>query len=160
MTRRRTRPCRMPAANYRKLCPIVGALLISLGGCNPAQNLAFEETFERVYTIEPTTNITIHNGDGAVLVYGSNTSEMQVHAIKRAYLRSRLTQIAIDVSAKPGSVSITPNFLLNPGGVCLIGPGPSTTPSCFLQRLIYRNCAWLRARLSWTECADQACMPR
>ena len=100
----------MPAANYRKLCPIVGALLISLGGCNPAQNLALEETFERVYTIEPTTNVTIHNGDGAVLVYGSNTSEMQVHAIKRAYLRSRLTQIAIDVSTKPGSVSITTKF--------------------------------------------------
>src|SRR5438093_9243237 len=32
---------------------------------------------------------------------------MQVHAIKRAYRRSRLTQIAIDVSRKPGSVSIT-----------------------------------------------------
>src|SRR5258708_14874026 len=35
---------------------------------------------------------------------------MQVHAIKRAYRRSRLTQIAIDVSTKPGSVSITTKF--------------------------------------------------
>jgi hypothetical protein len=69
-----------------------------------------EETFERLYTIDPNANITIQNGDGAVRVYGSNTSEMQVHAIKRAYRRSRLTQIAIDVSTKPGSVSITTKF--------------------------------------------------
>jgi hypothetical protein len=101
---------RMSAANYRKLCPIVGALLISLGGCNPAQNLALEETFERVYTIEPTTNVTIQNGDGAVLVYGSNVNEMQVHAVKKAYRRERLKQIAIDVSVKPGSVSIATKF--------------------------------------------------
>ena len=100
----------MSAANYRKLCPIVGALLISLGGCNPAQKLALEETFERVYTIEPTTNVTIHNGDGAALVYGSNINEMQVRAVKKAYSRMRLTQIATDVSVKPGSVSITTKF--------------------------------------------------
>ncbi len=67
----------MPAANYRKLCPIVGALLISLAWLLPRTATSrYEETFERVYTIEPTTNITIHNGDGAVLVYGGNTNEI------------------------------------------------------------------------------------
>src|SRR5947208_16482693 len=35
---------------------------------------------------------------------------MQVHAIKRAYRRSRLTQIAINVSTKPGAVSIDTKF--------------------------------------------------
>jgi hypothetical protein len=69
-----------------------------------------EETFERLYAIEPNANITIQNGDGAVLVYGSNTSEMQVHAVKRAYQHARLKQIAIDVSTRPGSVSITTKF--------------------------------------------------
>jgi hypothetical protein len=100
----------MPAANCRKLCPIVGALLISLGGCNTAQNRVLEETFERLYTIEPNVNVTIQNGDGAVLVYGSNVNEMRVHAVKKAYRRARLTQIAIDVFAKPGSISITTKF--------------------------------------------------
>src|SRR5437762_10180740 len=35
---------------------------------------------------------------------------MQVHAVKKAYSHARLTQIAIDVSITPGSVSITTQF--------------------------------------------------
>jgi hypothetical protein len=85
-------------------------MLLSLAGCGSGNDRLLEESFEQLYTIEPSANITIQNGDGAVLVYGSNTSEMQVHAIKRAYRRSRLTQIAVDVSTKPGSVSITTKF--------------------------------------------------
>jgi hypothetical protein len=94
----------------RNVRQIVAVLLLSLAGCGADSDPVVEETFERLYTIEPNANITIQNGDGAVLVYGSNTSEMQVHAVKRAYRRSRLTQIAIDVSTKPGSVSITTKF--------------------------------------------------
>ncbi len=105
-----TTRARMPAANCRRLCLIVGALLISLDACSTAKNRVVEETFERLYTIEPSANITIQNGDGAVLVYGSNVNEMRVHAVKKAYRRERLTQIAIDVSTKPGSVSITTKF--------------------------------------------------
>ena len=100
----------LSTANCQKLCPIVGAVLILLGGCNTAQNRVLEETFERLYTIEPSVDVTIQNGDGAVLVYGSNVNEMRVHAVKKAYRRARLTQIAIDVSAKPGSISITTKF--------------------------------------------------
>jgi hypothetical protein len=93
-----------------KFGPIVVTLLLSLVGCGSESDRVLEETFEHLYTIEPNANITIQNGDGAVLVYGSNTNEMRVRAIKRAYRRSRLTQIAIDVSTKPGSVSITTKF--------------------------------------------------
>jgi hypothetical protein len=83
---------------------------LSLAGCDSDSDRVLEETFEQLYTVDPNANITIQNGDGAVLVYGSNTREMQVHAVKKAYRRSRLTQIAIDVSTKPGSVSITTKF--------------------------------------------------
>jgi hypothetical protein len=101
---------RFLAGNRRKLSPIVGALLVSLGGCNTADDRVIEETFERLYTIEPRTDITIQNGDGAVFVYGSNVNEMRVQAVKKAYQRARLTQIAIDVSVKPGSISISTKF--------------------------------------------------
>jgi hypothetical protein len=100
----------MAATNYQKLCAISATLLISLGGCGRADDRVIEETFEHLYTIEPGTNITIQNGDGAVLVYGSNVNEMQVHAVKKAYSHARLTQIGIDVSIKPGSVSIITKF--------------------------------------------------
>ncbi len=66
--------------------------------------------FEQIYTIEPSANVTVINGDGAVFVYGSNTNEMRVQAIKRAYTRERLKQIAVDVSIQPGSVSINTKF--------------------------------------------------
>ena len=81
-----------------------------LAGCGSAADRALEETFEQTYTIEPTANITVINGDGAVLVYGSNTNEIQVRAVKRAYSRERLKQIAINVSVQPGSISINTKF--------------------------------------------------
>jgi hypothetical protein len=102
------RPVR--ADNCRKLCPILVALLISLSACNTPNDRVFEEAFDQVDTIAPDTAVTIQNGEGAVLVYGSETTEMRVHAIKKAYSRSRLAQIAIDVSVKAGSVSITTKF--------------------------------------------------
>jgi len=89
---------------------IVAIVLLSLVGCGSEGDRVSEETFERLYIVEPNANITIQNGDGAVMVYGSNTNEMRVHAVKRAYRRSRLTQIAINVSTKPGYVSITTKF--------------------------------------------------
>jgi hypothetical protein len=85
-------------------------LALSLSGCDSANDRLLEESFEQLYAVEPNANITIQNGDGAVSVYGSNVNEMRVHAVKRAYQRTRLKQIAIDVSTKPGSVSITTKF--------------------------------------------------
>ena len=90
--------------------PIAAAVLLSFAGCGSENDRVLEETFERLYTIEPSVNITVQNGDGAILVYGSNANEMRVHAVKRAYSHERLTQIAIDVSTRPGSVSITTKF--------------------------------------------------
>jgi hypothetical protein len=101
---------RKPFTNQRKLCRILGPLLILLNGCNPAPNRVFEESFERLYAVEPNTNITIQNGDGSVLLYGSSLNEVRVHAVKKAYRRARLAQIAIDISATPEAVSITTKF--------------------------------------------------
>jgi hypothetical protein len=69
-----------------------------------------EETFEQFYTIDPTADVSIKNGDGIVRVYGSAANDMRVQAIKRAYTRERLGQIAVDVSVQPGSVSIETHF--------------------------------------------------
>ena len=79
-------------------------------GCGSAAHCTLEETFEQIYTIEPTANVTVINGDGAVFIHGSNTNEMRVQAIKRAYTRERLKQIAVNVSIQPGSISINTKF--------------------------------------------------
>jgi hypothetical protein len=101
---------RSPAINYHGVRLLLAALLSALAGCGSAAHRTLEETFEQIYTIEPTANITVINGDGAVFVYGSNTDEMRVQAIKRAYTRERLKQIAVNVSIQPESVSINTKF--------------------------------------------------
>jgi hypothetical protein len=63
-----------------------------------------EETFEQFHAIEPTADISIKNGDGVVRVYGSRANDMRVQAIKRAYT------IVVNVSVRPGSVSIETSF--------------------------------------------------
>jgi hypothetical protein len=54
---------------------LLAALLSAHAGCGSAAHRTLEETFEQTYTIEPTANITVISGDGAVFVYGSNTNE-------------------------------------------------------------------------------------
>jgi len=78
-----------------------------LSACGSANNRVLEEVSEKVYTVEPNANISVHNYDGAVLVYGSNVNEVRVRSLKKAYSHERLDQIGIDVSTKPGAVSIT-----------------------------------------------------
>jgi hypothetical protein len=81
-----------------------------LNGCGSADNRVLEETFERVYTIEPSARLTIQNRDGVVSIYGADTSEMRIDAVKKAYSQERLNQIRIDVSTKPGAISVITKF--------------------------------------------------
>ena len=97
---------RSPLTERCNFQPLIAILLLSLVGCGSESDPVLEETFERVYTIQPTADITVQNRDGAILIYGSNTTKMQVHATKKAYSRTRLKQITIDVSVQPSSVSI------------------------------------------------------
>ena len=78
-----------------------------LNGCGSADNRVLQEISENVYKIQAGANISIHNHDGTILVYGSDVNEMRMRSTKKAYSRERLNQIAIDVSIKPGAVSVT-----------------------------------------------------
>lgn len=86
---------------------VAAVMLLSLSACGSESDRVIEETFERLYTIQPASDISIQNRDGAVLVYGANTNEVRVHAKMKAYSYARLKQMAIDVSAQPHSISIS-----------------------------------------------------
>src|SRR5438045_5835663 len=81
--------------------------LILLNGCGSAENRVLEEVIEQTYPVGSSANISIHNRDGADPVYASERNEVRVRSLKKAYSQARLNQIAIDVSTKPGAVSIT-----------------------------------------------------
>ena len=99
-----------PLIKRRNLGQIAVLLLLSLAGCGSESKPLLEETFERLYTVQPNADISIQNHDGAVLVYGANTNELQVHATKKAYSRMRLKEIAIDVSVQSTTVSIDTKY--------------------------------------------------
>jgi hypothetical protein len=105
---------RLPLIKRRHLRQIAVVLLLSLAGCNSESDSILEETLERVYPIEANADITIQNEDGAVLVYGSNTNELQVRATKKAYNRTRLKEIAINVAVQSTTVSIGTKFPARP----------------------------------------------
>jgi hypothetical protein len=84
----------------------MAALLLLLNGCGSPDNRVLEDVSEEVYKVEPDSNISIRNQDGAVLVYGSEVNEVQVQSRKKAYSRERLNQIAIDVSTQAGALSV------------------------------------------------------
>ena len=71
-------------ANWQKSWPKIAALLMLLTGCGSGNKRVLEEVSEKVYAVEPSANISIHNCDGAVLVYGSNVNEVRVRSLKRA----------------------------------------------------------------------------
>src|SRR5262245_15258186 len=97
-------------ARCQKSWPKIALLLILLNGCGSADHRVFEEVIEKVYPVEPNVNVSIENRDGAILVYGSDANEVRVRSLKRAYSQERLNQIAIDISTKPGGVSIITKF--------------------------------------------------
>jgi hypothetical protein len=88
---------------------VTAVLLMLLNGCGTNKTV-LEEIVEQVYTVQPTAEISIYNRNGAVLVYGSELSELRLRCTKKAYNSERLSEIAIDVSEKPGAVSVTAKF--------------------------------------------------
>jgi hypothetical protein len=81
-----------------------------LNGCGISNHRVLEEVVEKVYPVEPNANVSIQNCDGAILIYGSGVNELRVRSLKRAYSRERLNQIAVNISTKPGGVSIITKF--------------------------------------------------
>ncbi len=88
--------------------------LLALGclwaGCRPPKNRVLEQTIEQTYPIDPAANISIRNGDGSIRVLGSDTRELKLEAIKKAYSRKQLDKITIRVSAQPASIAVETIF--------------------------------------------------
>jgi hypothetical protein len=101
---------RSAAIERQKFRLILVAVSLSLIGCGSATDRILEETIEQFHKIDPTASVSIKNGDGSIRIYGADTTEMRLQAIKRAYSAKRLKQIAINVSVQPSSVSIETNF--------------------------------------------------
>jgi hypothetical protein len=92
------------------ICLTLPAIGILFAGCGGAGNRIVEETFEQTYAVGPTASVSLVNADGTVRIYGADTMEVKVQAIKKAYSAERLASIFVNVSAQSGVVSIGTSY--------------------------------------------------
>jgi hypothetical protein len=83
-----------------------GLLALTLAGCHSETDRLVEATFEQAYPVKPDARISIKNTDGSIRIYGADTTDVKVQAIKKAYQQDRLDKISINVTAQPNSLSI------------------------------------------------------
>ncbi len=101
-----------PNQNRRSLnFLIVPAITVLLAGCGfHGGDQTLEEIVEQTYKVDATATLSLSNTDGSVRIYGTDTTEIILQAIKKTYSAERLSKISVNVSAQPGSVSIETNY--------------------------------------------------
>src|SRR5207248_11405105 len=97
------------AVHWQKLWSIVAALPMLLNGCGTNKTV-LEEIVEQVYPIALNTDLSIHNRDGAVRVYGSDGNELRLPSADYACTSARLTLISGDFSLITAAFSAPATF--------------------------------------------------
>jgi hypothetical protein len=85
------------------------AIVVLIAPICPAATI-FEDIVVRNYALEPNATVRISNRDGAIWIYGANTNEAKIQAIKRAYSQERLDKIDIGISATAQKLSIDTKY--------------------------------------------------
>jgi Putative adhesin len=89
---------------------MLGALLL-LAGCSKELERASTEVVEQTYPVDSTVRLTIRNLNGSISIRGADTTELKLHATKKAANAPQLQNISISVAAETGSVSIATSVL-------------------------------------------------
>jgi len=77
---------------------------------------AITKEVNQSYPLQPGGTVDLQNVNGAVEVQGWDRNEVEVHAVKTAKEKeSDIDRVAIDVDAKPGTVSIATRYPQNEG---------------------------------------------
>jgi hypothetical protein len=96
----------MVASLTRSLYLTLPITMFLLAGCGSEVERIVEQTVEQNYKIDPNARVSIRNTDGSIRIYGADTPEIKLQAVKKAYSKDRLDKIVIDVGAQPASISI------------------------------------------------------
>lgn len=90
------------------ILPVIAALFVGCGLGGGDRTL--EELVEQTYKIDATATLSLSNTDGSIRVYGTDTTEIKLQAVKKTYSAERLRKISVNVSSQPGSISIETNY--------------------------------------------------
>jgi hypothetical protein len=86
-------------------------ILVALVFCRTAFAIEpLEEIVEQKYDVEANATLSVANTDGSIRVYGTETPQISIQAIKKAYAPERLEKIVVEVKATRNGVAITTSF--------------------------------------------------
>ncbi|HEX4545415.1 MAG TPA: DUF4097 family beta strand repeat-containing protein [Candidatus Acidoferrum sp.] len=92
---------------------LIGLLLAAVWA---APSYAISKEFNQSYPLQPGGSFELQNVNGAVEVQGWDRNEIEIHAVKTAKSReSDLERVAIEVEARPDSVSVATRYPQNEG---------------------------------------------
>src|SRR5882757_9315300 len=69
-----------------------------------------EEIVEQKYDVEANATLSVANTDGSIRIYGTETPQISIQAIKKAYAPERLEKIVVEMKATRNGVAITTSF--------------------------------------------------
>ena len=76
-----------------------------VAGSLPAGEV-FEDVVEKTFPLDPSGTFSLHAIDGIVEIFGSDSREVTISAMKKAFSPERLNAIAIRVDARPDAINI------------------------------------------------------
>lgn len=85
--------------------------LLFLAGCSKEIERAASEVLDQSYPVDPTARLTIRNLSGSISIRGADTTELTLHATKKAASAEQLKNINVNVAAESGSISISTSVM-------------------------------------------------
>jgi len=99
----------------KTLCRI-GFLFALAFLADQARAAVAEQEVQEVHAVPADVSVSFRNGDGRILVYGSEENEIRITALKRAFTKERLDQIKVDAKLENGKATIDTIFPPTPEG--------------------------------------------
>lgn len=93
------------AVGYWRGFSVLTAATLALAVSANAREL-LEDVVEKSFPLSSSGTFALRSVDGTVQIYGSNSNEVKVVAIKKAFSPSRLNGIQIQIDAKDGAINV------------------------------------------------------
>src|SRR5205807_8028697 len=93
-------------APTRRRLVIASVLALCMLSTSAIGNEVLEDIVEKTVPLAPAGIFALHGTDGTIQIYGTDSSEIKVVAIKRAFSSARLKAMEIQIEAKDGLVNV------------------------------------------------------
>lgn len=119
----------------------------TLGGDEETSGKILQETWEKTYPVGESLTLSVQNNDGRICIYGSDETELNVSAVKRAFTKERLDAISVRVALEGDTATIETNIPQVPSG----GIGRDRSGTVDYTIIVPQDCSIAKAELAKGE---------